>query len=152
MSTRQTKAHSARARQERTVRLIRKPQPNQRIQRERRVADPRRAVVPVARPADVLGQAERRARDDRARRLEDEQLERERAPVHGLLPRAAVRRPPDPRRPVLVRLLMRGGGEGGVVGVSGRTGGGGRKRKRVDAPRAVREGATATRSQVSSAT
>ena len=92
-------------RQGRTVRLVRKPQPNERIQRERRVADPRRAVVPVARPANVLGQAERRARDDRARRLEDEQLQRERAPVHRLLPRARVRRAPDPRCPVFVRLL-----------------------------------------------
>lgn len=83
--------------------------------------------APVARAADVLGQAERGARDDGARRLVDEQLERERAAVHGLLPGAGVGRAPDPGVPVVVRLLC----VWVLAGVSGRWG---------DVPREAREG------------
>ncbi len=132
-----------------TIRLMREPQPDERIQRERRITDPRRPKspvslapaatsvysvhspvvpisafpqsvlfsryggeqaegnenAPVARAADVLGQTERGAGNDGAGRLVDEQLERERAAVHGLFPGAGVRRAPDPRVPVVVRLL-----------------------------------------------
>lgn len=73
-----------------TIRLSRKPQPNQRVQRERTIPDPRRAIVPVTRPADVLRQAERGRGDDRARGLVDQELEREGRAVHGFFPGAGV--------------------------------------------------------------
>ena len=64
-----------------------------------------RVGIPVARPADVLWQAERRARDHGTGRLVDEQLQCERAAVHGLFPRALVGRAADPGVPIDVRFL-----------------------------------------------
>ena len=62
----------------------------ERLERERRVADPGEAVVPVALAADPLGQRGGGRRRDRARRREDEQLQGQRAAHDGLTPRAGV--------------------------------------------------------------
>ena len=78
-----------------------------REQGERRVADPCVAVVPVALPADLLGQPERRGRDERAVVLRDEQLQHERGPVHDLAPAPRVGRPADPLAPEVHRVLER---------------------------------------------
>ena len=48
--------------------LLGEAEPQQRVERERGVADPRVAVVPVALAAELLRQARRRRRDDRAGR------------------------------------------------------------------------------------
>ena len=94
--------------EKRTVSLFREPQANESVKSERRITNPREAVIPangheqrqiltrgflclpVPRPPNILRQAERRASDDRSRGFVDEQLERESAPVDGLLPRPGV--------------------------------------------------------------
>ena len=70
--------------------LLGEAEPQERVQREGRVADPRVAVVVVPHAADVLGQARRRRGDDRARRPVRHQLERQRRAVDHLAPAALV--------------------------------------------------------------
>ena len=60
------------------------------MQREGGVAEPRVAVIPVARPAELLGQARGGRGDDCSGRLVREQLQRERRSLHHLAPAAAV--------------------------------------------------------------
>ena len=70
------------------------------VQREGRVAQPGVAVVPVARAADVLGQAAGRRRDDGAGRLVGEQLEHQRRARDDLAPAPAVGAAAHPAAPV----------------------------------------------------
>ena len=72
----------------------------QRVEREGRVADPRVAVVPVSRAADLLGEARGRGGDDCARRLVGEQLQRERRALHHLAPASPVVGLREPAAPV----------------------------------------------------
>ncbi len=106
--------------------LLGEAEPQQRVEREGRVADPGVAVVPVALAAELLRQARRRRGDDRARRAVREQLERERRPVHHLAPAplvAGVREPPAPVRAPCARRARVGlcrlsaGGGAPVVGL-----------------------------------
>ena len=62
----------------------------ERDQRERRVADPAEAVVPVAHAADVLRQRRRRRRDDAAGRRVRERLEHDQRAVHRVVRVALV--------------------------------------------------------------
>ncbi len=62
-------------------------------QRERRVAQPAVAVVPVAHRADPLGQRGRRRRDDAARRLVGERLEHDERATHDRGARGRQARP-----------------------------------------------------------
>ena len=81
--------------------LVRAAELHQRAQRERRVAQPAEAVVPVALPADLLGQRARGRRRDRAGWRVDQQLERQRAADDRLPPRPCVgsrSRPVAPER------------------------------------------------------
>ena len=83
------------------VGLAGESQPQQRVDAEGRVADPHVPVVPVARPADLLGQAGRRRGDDGAGRGVGQQLQRQRRAVYHLPPPAPVARgrqpaPPEP--------------------------------------------------------
>ena len=78
--------------------LARAAQMHERLERERRVAHPAEAVVPVALATDLLGQRGRRGGGDRARRRVNEQLERERAADHRVAPRPVVRRAARPTR------------------------------------------------------
>ena len=80
-------------------RLLAEAEPQEREHRERRVAEPAVAVVPVARPADVLGQAGRGCRDDGAGREVREQLERDRRAVDDLAPAPAIGALTDPPAP-----------------------------------------------------
>ena len=84
--------------------LLGEAEPQERVQREGRVADPRVAVVPVARAADRLGQARRGGRDDGARRLVGQQLQRQRRARDHLAPATPVLRLRDPAPPELDRL------------------------------------------------
>src|SRR5439155_5183369 len=54
---------------------------------ERRVADPREAVIPIALAVRRFGERRRRRRNERARRLVTESLERERAALEERAPR-----------------------------------------------------------------
>ncbi len=70
--------------------VVRLPVEAERVQapeRERRVADPREAVVPVALPAGRLGQRRGRCGDDRAGRRVGQALERERRALQVRAPR-----------------------------------------------------------------
>ncbi len=89
-------------------------EPHQPVEREGRIADPGVAVVPVARAADVLGQAERGRRHDRAVFSGREQLERQCGAVHYLAPAVLVGAAADPGAPEIDRFLE---GLRGVVGV-----------------------------------
>ncbi len=89
------------------LRLLREPEPQERVERERGVAHPRVAVVPVALAADVLRQAGGRGGDDCAGGPVGEQLERERRAVHHLPPAALVDRVREPSPPETDRALER---------------------------------------------
>ena len=77
----------------------------QRVDGERRVADPGVAVVPVALAADLLGQTGRGRGDERAGRRVGHQLERHRRAGDHLLPAAVVRRAVQPAVPPRGRVL-----------------------------------------------
>jgi len=79
--------------------FVSEPDPEQRVEREARVADPRVAVVPVPLAADPLREARRRGGDDGPGRVEAEELERQCRPVHHLAPPARVAGPPEPPAP-----------------------------------------------------
>ena len=81
-------------------RLLGEAEPQQAVERERRVADPRVAVVPVALAPDLLGQRRRGRRHQRPGRRVGQQLQRQRRALHGLAPAAAVARPGEPPAPV----------------------------------------------------
>jgi hypothetical protein len=72
--------------------LVGEPEPEQRVEREGGIAHPRVAVVPVARAAELLGQAGGRGGHDRAGRRVGQQLERKRGAMHHLAPAPAVAR------------------------------------------------------------
>ncbi|OUD96467.1 hypothetical protein CMMCAS03_00465 [Clavibacter michiganensis subsp. michiganensis] len=79
------------------------------LQGERRVAEPHVAVVPVAGPAELLGEARGRRRDDAAGVLVRQRAEHEQRPADRGLVRAGVLDGAGPRLPPLGRVL-----EGGV--------------------------------------
>ena len=85
--------------------LVGVAEPHEGVERERRVADPGVAVVPVAHAADLLGQAEGGRGDDRAVLLRDEQLQRQRGAVDHLAPAALVAAAADPVAPEVHGLL-----------------------------------------------
>ena len=91
-------------------RLLGEADAQQAVQRERSVADPGVTVVPVAFPADRLGQAASRGRDDGPRRLEGEKLEREGGALNHGPPAAgigALRQPAPPERNGVAEKLLR---------------------------------------------
>ena len=71
-------------------RLFRETEPQQAVERKGGVPDPRIAVVPVARAAQLLRQTGRRSCHDRTGRLVGEELQRERGAVDHLAPTPAV--------------------------------------------------------------
>jgi hypothetical protein len=83
------------------VRLLAQPEPQQRVHRVGEVADPREAVVPVLLPGEVLGQGGGRRGRDGPGGAVDEQLEGERAAVHGVGPGAVPAELGRPALPVL---------------------------------------------------
>jgi hypothetical protein len=89
------------------ARLLREAEAHEGVDRERGVPDPRVAVVPVPRAADLLGKAGGGRRDDCPGRLIGEELEDERRAVDHLAPAAAVIRLREPTAPVLDRRLVR---------------------------------------------
>lgn len=70
--------------------LMRAAELHQRAQRERRVPQPAEAVVPIALPAELLGQRRTGRSRDRAGWRVDQQLERQRAADDRLPPRSCV--------------------------------------------------------------
>ena len=89
--------------------LVRVAEPHEPVEGERRVADPRVAVVPVAHAADRLGQPEGGRGDDRAVLSGGEELQHERGAVHHLAPAAPVGAAGDPAAPEVHGLLERVG-------------------------------------------
>jgi hypothetical protein len=90
-------------------RLLGETDAQQAVWRERGVADPGVAVVPVALPADRLGQAASRGRDDGPRGLEGEELEREGGAFHHAPPAAGIgtlRHPAPPERNGVAEKLL----------------------------------------------
>ena len=85
------------------ARLLDEPEPEQREHRERGVADPCVAVVPVPLAADDLRQARRRRGDEGAGRPVGQELQRQRRTHHHLAPPPAVRRAREPATPVVDR-------------------------------------------------
>ena len=85
--------------------LVGEAQAEQRVDRERRVADPGEAVVPVALAADLLGQPRGRRRDQRAGRRVRHQLQRHRRAFDHLPPPSRVAGPADPAAPEVAGLL-----------------------------------------------
>ena len=79
--------------------LLGEPEPEQRVEREGGVADPRVAVVPVARAADLFRQAGGGGGHDRAGGRVREQFEGERRAMHHLAPAPAVARAAQPVPP-----------------------------------------------------
>ena len=75
--------------------------------RERRVAKPGVAVVPVALAADLLGQTGRRGRDRRAGRGVREQLQRDRGSIHHVAPAASIRRAVEPALATLATVCRK---------------------------------------------
>ena len=104
-------------------RLLGEADAQQAVERERGVANPGVAVVPVALAADRLGQAAGRRRDDRPGRLEGQELERQGGAVDHLPPAAGVGALREPAPPVgdgvaeqLFRLADAGARSGLVLG------------------------------------
>ncbi len=81
--------------------LLGKPDAQEPVEGEGGVPDPGVAVVPVTLPADTLGQAARRRRYDRTRRLVGQELERQGRAVDHLAPAARVGAFREPAAPVL---------------------------------------------------
>ena len=81
------------------------PEPQERVEGERRVADPRVAVVPVAAAAELLGEARGRGGDERARRAVRQELQRQRGTPHDLAPPTLIARCRDPTQPVVDGLV-----------------------------------------------
>ena len=88
------------------LRLVGEPQAKQGVERERRVPDPRVAVVPVAAAPDHLGEACRGRGHDRAGRAVGQELQGERRTVDHLAPAALVLRAREPAPPERDRLLV----------------------------------------------
>ncbi len=78
---------------------------HQREQRQRRVAQPAEAVVPVARAANLLRQRGRRRRDDAAGRRVGQRFERHERSRDRVRPRAVGRGPAGPLGPERVGAL-----------------------------------------------
>ena len=72
---------------------------HQRVERERRVAQPAVAVVPVAHAAGPLGERRRGRGDDAAGRRERQRLQRDQRALHQVVPLAVVRGPARPFLP-----------------------------------------------------
>ena len=101
-------------------RLLGEPDAEQAVQRERGIADPGVAVVPVARAADRLGQAARRGGDDRPRRFERQELERQGGAVDHFSPAAgvsALRKPAPPVGDGLAEQLLGLADSGAAAGL-----------------------------------
>ena len=84
---------------EEALRLLLEAQAQERVDRERRVAHPGVAVVPVALAADALRERAGRRRDDRAGRLVGQKLERQGGTADHLAPATAVGALRDPVPP-----------------------------------------------------
>ena len=80
--------------------LLGEAEPHQRVHREGGVTDPGEAVVPVAGAADRLRQRGGRGGHQRPGGLVDQQLQRQRRPLHHLPVPAPVPGPADPPLPV----------------------------------------------------
>ena len=105
-------------------RLLGEPDPQEGVHRERGVANPGVAVVPVPHPADPLRQAGGRGGDDRPGRLVGEQLQRQGRAQDHLAPPAPVGAAGRPPLPVVDRLAepvlgLLGPGAPAGVGVRG---------------------------------
>ena len=98
-------------------RLLGVAQPDEPVQGERCVADPRVPVVPVPRPAHRLGQPEGGRGHDGAVGPRGQELEGERRPVHHLSPAPPIGGARDPASPEVDGLLE---GLGDEVGIGGR--------------------------------
>ena len=86
--------------------LLGEAEPQQRVERERRVADPGVAVVPVAHAADAPpGRLVVAAATMAPGRAVGQQLQRQRRAAHHLAPAAAVGAAGDPAPPVVGRLV-----------------------------------------------
>ena len=82
---------TARSSQSRNAtRLVLEAGAHERVDRERRVAQPAVAVVPVAHAADLLGERGRGRGDDAAGRRVGERLQRDRRAQHRVAPLAVV--------------------------------------------------------------
>src|SRR5262249_60598923 len=92
---------------EKPQRLLRTADAIERVNRERRVAQPRIAIIPVALAADHLGQRRGRRRHDRAALKVIEQLERQRRAAHYLFPRPFVSDARSPSPPGVAPLDRR---------------------------------------------
>ena len=88
---------------EESVRLVGQSELEERVERERGVAQPGEPIVPVARSTDRLGKARRRGCHDGSGRRICHQLERERRAPDVLLVRTGVAAPLDPLPPVASR-------------------------------------------------
>ncbi len=91
--------------------LVRHPQAQEGVQSKCRVADPGVAVVPIAHPADLLGEAARRCRDDRPGRREGQQLQHQGRAVDHLTPAAIVAALAHPASPELESLSQQLGAD-----------------------------------------
>ena len=89
------------------ARLVGETGVEQRVERERRVAQPAVAVVPVALAADPLRQRRRRRGDDAAGRLVRERLQHDERRAHGLAVLALVPAAAEPLAPVALGVLER---------------------------------------------
>ena len=85
--------------------LVRVAKSHESVKRERRVANPRIAVVPVAHAAECLGQPERGCGHDRPVLSGGEQLQHERRTVHHFAPAVLVRATADPAAPKIHGFL-----------------------------------------------
>src|SRR6516225_1436877 len=84
--------------------LVRHSQAQECVQSKRRVADPGVAVVPVAHPANLFGEAARRCRNDRPGWREGQQLQHQGRAVDHLAPAAIVAGLAHPASPELEGL------------------------------------------------
>ena len=89
-------------------------QAHEAVEGERPVADPGVAIVPVARPADLLGQTEGGGCDDRPVPARGEQLEQQRRPVDHFAPAPPVGRAREPVAPEVMGRLERPHRVGGI--------------------------------------
>ncbi len=86
-------------------RLVGEAEPDEAVQREGGVADPRVAVIPIPLAADPLWKAAGGRSDDGAGRLVGQQLQRQRRPFDHFAPAARVLAPGQPVAPVVHRSL-----------------------------------------------
>jgi tetratricopeptide (TPR) repeat protein len=91
--------------------LVRHSEAQEGVQSKRRVAHPGIAIVPIAHPADLLGETARRCRDDRPGRREGQQLQHQSRAVDHLAPAAIVAALAHPAPPELECLRQQLGAD-----------------------------------------